>query len=167
MRATLFVPAALLCLAAPAGAQSFSHWLEPGTRIRVTAPSVLPSRTAGSLYALLPDTLVLARPDGDRVAVANHRIQRIELSLGRDREQGARRMGLLGAMVGAGLGATIGALTAKDLPTGIEASAGLGFLGGGLLGGGIGAAAGARFAPERWQAYRIDAAAARGAGSAP
>ncbi|HEV2146553.1 MAG TPA: hypothetical protein VGR37_03975, partial [Longimicrobiaceae bacterium] len=62
----------------------------------------------------------------------------------------------LGALVGAGAGAISGALGSQQLPTGVEVSAGLGFLGGGLLGGGIGAGAGALFARERWQAYRIE-----------
>lgn len=151
----ILVVAPLLCLAGELRAQSFAHWLEPGTRVRVTAPTLEPSRVAGDVALLHPDTLVLQRGDR-RVAVANARIDLIEVSRGLDRRRGAMRGTILGALVGAGLGVTFGALGAQDLPTGVGTSAALGFLGGGLLGGGLGAGVGAVFAPERWQGYRIE-----------
>ncbi|HEV2148799.1 MAG TPA: hypothetical protein VGR37_15445, partial [Longimicrobiaceae bacterium] len=77
MRPTLVLAAALLCLAGPAGAQGFAHWLEPGTRVRVTAPTLLPSRAAGRVHALLPDTLVLVRGAADRLALPHRRIELI------------------------------------------------------------------------------------------
>jgi len=104
---------------------------------------------------LRPDTLVLDRR-GERIPIANSRIDLIEVSRGVDRRRGVWRGTLLGGLVGAGLGATFGALGAQHLPTGVGASAALGFLGGGLVGGGLGAGAGAVFPPERWQGYRID-----------
>lgn len=151
----ILILAPLLCLAGELRAQSFAHWLEPGTRIRVTAPALEPSRVAGDVALLRPDTLVLAR-GGRRVAIANARIDLIEVSLGQDRRRGMWRGTIFGALVGAGLGATFGALGAQDLPTGVGTSAALGFFGGGLVGGGVGAGVGAVFAPERWQGYRID-----------
>lgn len=151
----ILVLAPLLCLAGELRAQSFSHWLEPGTRVRVTAPALQPPRVAGDVALLRPDTLVLAR-GGERLAIANARIDLIEISQGPDRRRGAWRGTIFGALVGAGLGATFGALGAQDLPTGVGASAALGFLGGGLVGAGLGAGAGAVFAPERWQGYRIE-----------
>lgn len=152
-RILLLVP--LLCASGELGAQSFAHWLEPGTRVRVTAPSLEPPRLAGEVALLRPDTLVLARR-GERVPIANARIDLIEVSLGQDRRRGVWRGTLLGGLVGAGLGATAGALGAHRYPTGVGASAAIGFFGGGLVGGGLGAGAGAVFAPERWQGYRID-----------
>jgi hypothetical protein len=167
MRRILFL-APLLLLAGELRAQSFSHWLEPGTRVRVTAPTLQPPRIAGDVALLRPDTLVLAR-GGERVPIANARIDLIEVSQGLDRRRGAWRGTIFGALVGAGLGATFGALGAQDLPTGVGTSAALGFLAGGLVGGGLGAGAGAVFAPERWQGYRVEhpPVAERRTGSAP
>lgn len=158
----------LLCLADEARAQSFAHWLEPGTRVRVTAPALEPPRVAGDVALLGPDTLVLAR-GSERLSIANARIDLIEVSRGPDRRRGAWRGTIFGALVGAGLGVTFGALGAHDLPTGVGASAALGFLGGGLVGGGAGAGVGAVLAPERWQGYRIQhpPAAERRTGRAP
>ncbi|MET0396665.1 MAG: hypothetical protein ABW277_07575 [Longimicrobiaceae bacterium] len=148
--------ASSLCLASgELRSQSFAHWLEPGTRVRVTAPALEPARVAGNVALLHPDTLVLERR-GRRLPIANARIDLIEVSRGLDRRRGAWRGTILGALVGAGLGVTFGALGAQDLPTGIGTSAALGFLGGGLVGGGLGAGVGAVFAPERWQGYRIE-----------
>ena len=147
--------APLLLLGGELRAQSFAHWLEPGTRVRVTAPGLHPPRVAGDVALLRPDTLVLDRR-GERIPIANSRIDLIEVSRGVDRRRGVWRGTLLGGLVGAGLGATFGALGAQHLPTGVGASAALGFLGGGLVGGGLGAGAGAVFPPERWQGYRID-----------
>lgn len=147
--------APLLLLAGELRGQSFAHWLEPGTRVRVTAPSLEPPRLAGDVALLRPDTLVLARR-GERIPIANERIDLIEVSLGQDRRRGVWRGSLLGGLVGAGLGATFGALGAHRFPTGVGVSAAIGFFGGGLVGGGLGAGAGAVFAPERWQGYRID-----------
>lgn len=154
MRRTLLL-APLLLLGGELRAQSFAHWLEPGTRVRVTAPSLEPPRLAGDVALLRPDTLVLARR-GEQVRIANARIDLIEVSLGQDRRRGAWHGTLLGGLVGAGLGATFGALGAHRFPTGVGASAAIGFFGGGLVGGGLGAGVGAVFAPERWQGYRID-----------
>lgn len=155
----ILVLAPFLCLAGELRAQSFAHWLEPGTRVRVTAPALEPSRVAGDVALLDPDTLVLER-GGRRLAIANARIDLIEVSQGLDRRRGAWRGTILGALVGAGLGVTFGALGAQDLPTGVGTSAALGFFGGGLVGGGLGAGVGVVFAPERWQGYRIEHPAA-------
>ncbi len=165
MRWILFL-APLLCLAGGLRAQSFTHWLEPGTRVRVTAPALEPSRVAGDVALLHPDTLVLER-GGRRLPIANARIELIEVSQGLDRRRGAWRGSILGALVGAGLGVTFGALGAQDLPTGIGTSAALGFFGGGLVGGGLGAGVGAVLAPERWQGYRIEHPAANAGRSRP
>ena len=154
MRRILFL-APLLFLASELRAQSFAHWLEPGTRVRVTTPTLEPHRIAGDVALLRPDTLVLAR-GGERLRIANARIDLIEVSQGLDRRRGAWRGTILGALVGAGLGATFGALGAQDLPTGVGTSAALGFLGGGLVGAGLGAGVGALVAPERWQGYRVE-----------
>lgn len=156
MRPTPTLAALLLCAAGPASAQRFEHWLEPGTRVRVTAPALGPSRPTGEVAALLPDTLVLARRGDDRLAIPNLRIDLIEVSQGLDRRRGAWKGAMLGALVGAGIGGIFGALGSQHLPTDVAASAGLGFVGGGLLGGGVGAGTGALFAPERWQPYRIE-----------
>ncbi len=156
MRSSLLLAPLLLSLAEELPAQSFTHWLDPGARVRVTTPRLIPRQVVGEVTSLLPDTLVLTRGDDERVAIPNLSIDLLEVSRGEDRSRGVRQGFFLGGLVGAGLGGILGALGAKELPMGIEASAAIGFLGGGLVGGGVGAGVGALFPPESWQAYRIE-----------
>lgn len=151
---SLLVPL-LLCCAAPLPAQGFAHWLDAGTRVRVTSPSLQPRRVTGEVAAALPDTLVLSPGGRGRIAIANRRIELIEVSRGRDRRRGAWRGALLGTLVGVGIGGISGALASPELPTGVPASAAIGAAAGGLLGAGAGAGLGAALAPEGWQRYTV------------
>src|SRR5687768_16544385 len=79
--------------------------LQPGAKVRITAPTAGVERFQGTVIAA-GDTVDVARGDA-RVRVPAAAVTRLELSRGRSRLAGAGR----GAMWGAGIGLGLGALT--------------------------------------------------------
>ena len=158
MRGTMAGMALLLAgaLAAPAGAQVT---LQPGAKVRITAPSTGVDRFQGTIIST-GDTIDVARGDA-RVRVPAAAVTRLELSRGKSRLAGAGH----GALWGAGSGLVFGALTSglRDNPdvvcedgSGCEAySTGewlaLNATGGALWGVLIGAIVG----KERWDAVPV------------
>ena len=104
MRGSMMGMALLVAGAAavPAGAQVM---LQPGAKVRITAPSTGVDRFEGTIIAT-GDTIDVARGDA-RVRVPASAVTRLELSRGRSRLAGAGR----GALWGAGIGLAFGALT--------------------------------------------------------
>ncbi len=85
--------------------------LEPGQRIRVTAPEVLTEREVGQLLWLDADSLVLedaGAPAPRRWVIPPEALARIEVS------QGRRGNGRRGLMIGAGVGFFAGFLGLGD-----------------------------------------------------
>ena len=105
--------AAWLATAATAGAQVV---LQPGAKVRVTAPTAGVQRFEGTVVAA-GDTLDVARGNA-RIRVATSAVTQIELSRGRSRSAGAAR----GALWGAGIGAVLGAVTYTSYKDGCEDS---------------------------------------------
>lgn len=154
MRAPLLL-LPLLCLAGGLRAQVAPLRLDPGARVRVVAPSRTPARETGTVQAMGPDSLVLVRVGGGRLAIPYREIDTVRVSLGPDRWRGARRGASLGALVGVGAGVIGGALGARNVSLGIGESALVGAAGAGVLGAGIGAGVGVLLAPERWRPYLL------------
>lgn len=146
---------AVVWLAAPAALRAqvrMSAPLGEGTRVRITAPTVLDRRFAGEVVQMTADTLVLARRDED-LAVPLDAVERIELSQGRDRFRGM----LWGAGIGALAGTAAGALACEASGTectGTEEGGALAMFVGALGGGGAGALAGFAIGGERWVTIR-------------
>ena len=165
----LIAAAALLAWAAPAPAQVV---LQPGTRVRVTAPvtpgaqrlvgTVATADSTGMVLALDADT---RRATGrDSVWVPLHTLRRVEVSMGMSRERSKRRSIVTGGVIGGFLGAAGGLLTSgygrdpgeKDdnpfVVTGVAAAGGI------ALGAGVGWYLGGPPA-EEWRAVRWSVAA--------
>jgi hypothetical protein len=95
-------------IAAPLDAQVT---LQPGAKVRITAPTAGVERFQGTVIAA-GDTVDVARGDA-RVRVPAAAVTRLELSRGRSRLAGAAR----GATWGAGIGLGLGALTTSQRGT--------------------------------------------------
>ena len=98
--AVLFLGAG--AMAAPLGAQVV---LQPGAKVRVTAPTAGVDRFQGTVIAT-GDTIDVSRGDA-RIRVPAAAVTRLELSRGKSRLAGAGR----GALWGAGIGLALGAIT--------------------------------------------------------
>lgn len=144
---------ALALLSAPAALRAQSDApLGVGTRVRITAPTVLNRKLAGEGVRMTADTLVLARRDED-VAVPLDAVERIEMSRGKDRFTGM----LWGAGIGAASGAAIGAISCEVIGedcTYVEAGSLLVGAMAGIAGAGVGAVAGFAIGDERWTTIR-------------
>jgi hypothetical protein len=93
--------AALLLVAlgaAPAGAQLLE--VQPGARVRVTAPGVLGSKIEAVVFDRRGDTLSLATSGLAPIAVTIASITGIEMYRGKSRSAGARRGMIWGALIG-------------------------------------------------------------------
>jgi hypothetical protein len=118
----VLLAAAALALAAPAAGQE----LQPGTRVRVTAPIVRgSSRFVGTVASVDGGRIVLrldpaVRQDvrGDTISIPRNLVRRVEVSLGRNaghpRRDAARVGALAGLVTGVGLGMVVGAGTGPD-----------------------------------------------------
>lgn len=95
-------------LAAGAGSAGAQVTLQPGAKVRVTAPTAGVNRFEGTVIAA-GDTLDVARGTA-RVRVPAVAVTRIELSRGKSRSAGALR----GVLWGAGIGLALGAATASS-----------------------------------------------------
>jgi hypothetical protein len=115
--------------------------VEPGTRVRVSAPDLGIRNHVGALQVLNADSIVME--DGLMFPMAS--ITQLDVSRGR------KSWALLGAgvglVVGAGLGGAIGAATGDE--GGIA-------VGGGLVGFGLGTAIGAGIRSDRWDEVPLD-----------
>lgn len=112
-----------------------------GTRVRVAAPDVLPSRFTGRATGMKGDTLLLMKRNEDLV-VPFDAVRSLEISRGRDRLLG----GAIGVLAGAAAGLAWGAI----LDAGCTDYC-FGLLIGPILGVPTGAVAGALIGKERWE----------------
>ncbi len=156
--------AVLFLLASNAGleAQQRRAPLDPGSRVRVSAPGVFAAPVTGTVVAADADWLQLASADpAEKTWVRLRFVDEVEVSRGTARRQRTWKGSSWGAFLGFGMGVIAGALASKELPTTTGQSVALGGLGVGLVGGGIGAAIGAAIpARERWQGYVMSHAVA-------
>ena len=121
MRRTLLL-LTLLAIAFPAAAQE----LQPGTRVRITAPIVRgDSRFVGTVVSteggrirLRLDPAVKQDTRLDTISIPRNLVRRVEVSLGRtstgSRAAAARTGALAGIAAGVGLGMALGSGTGRD-----------------------------------------------------
>ena len=139
-----------LALLAAADAASAQQRQLLGSRVRVTAPSVVREKVTGQVTAF--DSAGLVVHDSIRgvdQAFPLRSILFLEISQGTTRRGSANSRAALMAFALGGLGAIVGAVAHPTKSVG--ASAGLGGLGGALIGGAIGAGWGASTPRERWE----------------
>lgn len=130
--------------------------LEPGSYIRVTAPTVSRTPRVGHLIAVTADTLAM-RTDVtlDSVAIPLAAVRQVDLST----FHGSRTSGavLAGAAVGAGLGVALRCSSSSSgCPTWRRQRSLLAFAGGGV-GAGIGALVGRAASRDRWEPVTMPA----------
>ena len=160
-RRSLLLLAGVIGFATPVFASSQS--LSPGTRVRVTAPSLLLDRQRGQLLTLGGDSLILRASDSDlgtrgtaprQWVISRDAVAQLERSLG---SRGHAGKGLL---IGAGVGLAIG-LVATDFGSSSSLCQGSGdygtvcamIVGASTAGGALlGALFGAVARSERWEA---------------
>lgn len=85
----------------------------PGTRVRLTAPSLSPRRIDGRIAGLTPDTVFVIRA-GARVAVPTAAVTRAEVIQGRDHLRGMVVGGLAGAAAGGAAAVLVGLAGESD-----------------------------------------------------
>ena len=105
-RLVLIVLAASLIVPHRASAQL--HDLQPGLRVRVTAPPLIGTRYDATVGARRADTISLVRMGATPINVPVSAIVRAEVFRGKSRGAGARR----GLLWGVGIGVALTALTA-------------------------------------------------------
>jgi hypothetical protein len=127
--------------------------INPGDRVRVTAPSVSGGRFAGTVLTVDPDSLVVQTGTETR-RLPRASIERLDLSSGRKSHT------LLGAGVGFLVGAAVGGgLVASDPTSCDEVHAACIAVGAAVLGAGgglVGALTGALVRTERWAEVPLD-----------
>lgn len=156
---------ALALLAAPAAlsAQTTDAPLGRGTRVRVSAPTVLKRRVSGEVVRMSRDTLVVGRRD-DEVAVPLEAVELLELSRGKDPFMGAVWGTGIGAVSGVALGAVACTASGDECS---DVVAILALYGGGAVGAGVGLVAGALVGKERWRTMRTPYEASAALAPAP
>lgn len=147
MRHALF-PLIVLLLGLPAGrlhAQD-AESLRPGTRVRVTAPTVDSRRLTGPVISVSGDTLRIPL-DGDVLPIPLASVERLEVSDGKNRLAGA----LVGTVAGAAGGAAVLALACVGTDDNCGGYTWLAAYGGAFIGAPIGAIGGFIVGRERWR----------------
>ena len=157
-RATLLIAALALTPLATVMAQLQPSPLEPGQRVRVTAPDLGIRKQVGRFEALRGDTLVVAAADSTMTfPVAS--VTRLELSRGQKSMAG--RWAGIGFVSGAAFGAIIGFVSGDpprtcDLCPTAEQKAACGAIVFGGIGALIGRGAGASHKTDRWEEVPLD-----------
>jgi hypothetical protein len=100
------LPALVLLLAGQAGAQL--RELQPGARVRVTAPTVLGGKLEGMIVGRKGDTLSIVSLNAAPVDVPISALSRVEISRGKSRAAGAKE----GLLWGLAIGFPVGLATA-------------------------------------------------------
>jgi len=129
--------------------------IEPGSRVRVSAPDLAMHRQVATLEAWRGDTLVLARPWTMDCPLAS--VTRLEVS--QYRKSNCGKGALIGGGIGVAVGALIGAMWTEEGDLGCTdraACVGLGAAALGVTGGLIGLGIGALSKTERWEEVPLD-----------
>ena len=152
-----FLPVLLLTLQPAHSAAQTTNTLRPGDDVRVHAPAVLRSRVRGTVVLYQGSTLdVRERNGGGVVSIPIASIEDLARNVGVHRGRSSWRMARFGAFLGGAAGLVAGPLIATtrapdNFGEVMTVSAVVGTLGGG----GLGAIAGAAFARDEWQHFRM------------
>jgi len=136
--------------------------IKPGSRVRVTAPSVFDKRVAGTVSEVKSDTLAVSVEEGVSVLLVSLKdVTRLEVSHGRRSHAGLGAK--IGAMTGFVTGFVLVVATYEECtgfcpapdpgPVGTAAIAGLAF---GIGGAALGAIVGALIKTDRWEEIPLD-----------
>jgi hypothetical protein len=160
MRRFVHVPVALLLLAVSASVvHAQSTELQPGARVRITAPGIVAGRYTGTLLSRSRDTLQFGSQNGAPVSIPMSRITSIEISRGRSHGSGALR----GLAWGVPIGLVFGIATASSVDNcgdlgcdGLVTTArGVYVISSTLSGAFWGAGIGALIGRERWEPFAL------------
>jgi len=138
-----------LALCPTMAAAQWAGQIDAGTRVRVTAPSIVPQPVVGAFLSSERDSIRVRAEDGKfRVAIPMARVQQLEVADGRSRGRWARWGAVAGAIGGTVIGGLGGSGTTRPADD-------WGRVGGLVLGVPLGALAGALLAPERWREHSV------------
>lgn len=130
---------------------------QPGARVRVSAPEVLPRRVTGRVVRITQDTVVLRTGSVEELAIPLAATVRMDRSLGRSHDWGAARGFAFGGLAG-GFGMATAVLTGTEFCIYVSclsndlAGATGGFLLGVVMGAPAGALIGGALGVEEWEA---------------
>jgi hypothetical protein len=150
---------AFVALLAASTAQAQAGALNPGARVRITAPGVVADDYEGTVLSRSADTLVIGSTNLAPIAVPVSRITGLSMSRGKSRSAGAVRGMNWGAGVLGGLGLVLAA-TAKPCTTCRDSTITMGDRIGGVIafsvvGAIYGAPIGALIGTERWETFDL------------
>lgn len=91
--------------------------IQPGARVRITAPGIVAGRYAATVLGRTPDTIRVGAPDKSPLDIPVSRITSLEVSRGDSRALGAKRGVLWGGGIGLGLGVILTAAEDSNSPT--------------------------------------------------
>jgi hypothetical protein len=144
MRFILTLLAATLAASSTAAAQPIPEWpVPPGSRVRILSPFLGNRIATGSVVSATPDTLVFrAARESTSTAIPTPHI--VKLDIARGTHTNTARFGFGGFLLGALVGAAIGAATTPPpCYNCLDFSQGYYALTGGVIGGAIGGLVGA------------------------
>jgi hypothetical protein len=156
MRPATLLAAILAAAASSRIAAQATERLEPGQRVRVTAPTISSTHIVGVFAHMAADTLVV-ETDGRAWHFPHASLTRVDVHRGR--QSNAAKGALYGSLIGAGIGAVAlgsSSLCAETLEVPGGRCALIGAGGGGVGGLLLGAIVGALIKTDRWQAVPVD-----------
>jgi hypothetical protein len=150
----------IISLLAASTASAQRDELQPGARVRISAPGIVADRYEGTLLSRAGDTLVIGSQNALPVRIPASRVTSLELSRGKSRADGAIAGMKWGVPIMAGFGLLLAAADpssgcttcTRDGPSGSEI-VGYFVLSGVAYGAGIGALVG----KERWERFDLGA----------
>lgn len=148
-----FVLAFALCII-PHDLRAQVSELQPGARVRITAPGIVAGRYAATVLTRSTDTVRVSAPGKAPFDIPVGRITSLEVSRGNSRALGAVRGVLWGGGIGLAVG-TIVATTDESSPNYNNLSAAEIIAYSTLSGGFYGAIIGAIVGRERWEAFEM------------
>ena len=129
--------------------------IQPGARVRITAPGIVAGRYASTVLTRTADTIRVGGPDKSPLDIPISRITSLEVSRGDSRALGAGRGVLWGGGIGLAMGIILAAADESSSPdyNGLGAGATVAYttLSGVIYGAVIGAIVGR----ERWESFDI------------
>ena len=149
-----FVLALSLCIV-PHELRAQVSEIQPGARIRITAPGIVAGRYATTVLTRTADTIRVGAPDKSPLDIPVSRITSLEVSRGDSRALGAVRGVLWGGGIGLAVGAVLAAADENSSTTYDGLSAGENVAYATLSGIFYGAIIGAIVGRERWETFEM------------
>jgi hypothetical protein len=160
MSRTTFVFVLATCVLSSTLLRAQTDELQPGVRVRITAPGIVAGRYVGTVLSRSGDTVMVGSPTAQPLAIPSSRIVSLEIRRGKSRGDGALRGIKWGIPIGLALGAvTVGFADCTDCSN--DAGQALGWIAlNGVSGAIWGAGIGALIGRERWERFDLPRRAA-------